>query len=191
VIDGTVAPWSRCECKGGGRGEWGTGNWTSWVCRYFRLECVGDVRGYTRRAAIRPNKHRRTGKRSQYFHVRMQGSERGCALLRANPLDLPPRDFLKWAEPEVFGLQSVQESGWAVNFIRKLPRPILKTEIVQRTESAYWVLSQRALCSPRNDVFGLICSQQKHQRIANLEKVTQRCWAQPQNQSRMALIRIC
>ena len=30
-----------------------------------------------------------------YFHVRMQGSERGCALLRANLLDLPPRDFLK------------------------------------------------------------------------------------------------
>ena len=31
---------------------------------------------------------------------------------------------------------------------RKLPRPILKTEIVRRTESANWVLSQRALCSP-------------------------------------------
>jgi len=38
-----------------------------------------------------------------------------------------------WTEPEVFGLQSVEESGWAVNFIRKLPRPILKTEIVRQT----------------------------------------------------------
>ena len=42
-------------------------------------------------------------------------------------------NFLKWAEPEVFGLQSVEESGWAVNFIRELPRPILKTEIVRQT----------------------------------------------------------
>ena len=58
------------------------------------------------------------------------------------------RDFPKWAAPEVFGLQSVEESDWAVNFIRKLPRPILKTEIVQRTEPAYWVLSQRSLCGP-------------------------------------------
>ena len=59
-----------------------------------------------------------------------------------------PRHFPKWAEPEIFGLQSVEESGLAVNFIRKLPRPILKTEIVRRTQSAYWVVSQRALCSP-------------------------------------------
>src|SRR5208283_4754646 len=78
----------------------------------------------------------------------MGGSELGCALVRGNLLDLLPRDFSKWAEPEIFGLQSVQESGWASEFIRKLPWPILKTEIVRRTESAYWVVSQRALCSP-------------------------------------------
>ena len=59
-----------------------------------------------------------------------------------------PRGFPKWAEPEIFGLQSVEESGLAFNFIRNLPRPILDTEIVRRMESAYWVVSQRALCSP-------------------------------------------
>ena len=81
--------------------------------------------------------------------MRIRGSEVEYALSRANLLDLLPRDFPKWAVPEIFGLQSVEESGWAINFIRKLPRPILKTEIVRRTESAYWVVSQRALCSPK------------------------------------------
>jgi hypothetical protein len=61
---------------------------------------------------------------------------------------LDPTSSLDGPDPEVFGLQSVEESGWAVNFIRKLPRPILKTETVRQTESAYWVLSQLALCSP-------------------------------------------
>ena len=46
------------------------------------------------------------------------------------------------------GLQSVEESGGAINFIRELPLPILKTEIVRWTESTYWVVSQHALCSP-------------------------------------------
>ena len=87
--------------------------------------------------------------RSQHFRVRIRGSE--LAIL---PCHGPTswiyslRDFPKWAEPEIFGLQSVEESGLAINSIRKLPRPILKTEIVRRTEPAYWVVSQRALCSP-------------------------------------------
>ena len=70
-----------------------------------------------------------------------------------------PAPFPKWAEPEILDLQSVEESGLAINLIRKLPRPILKTEIrgpwgrwlgslVRRTESPYWVVSQRALCGP-------------------------------------------
>ena len=63
-------------------------------------------------------------------------------------LDLLPARFPKMGRTGNFGLQSFQESGSAMDFIRKLPRPILKTEIVRRTESAYWVVSQRALCSP-------------------------------------------
>jgi len=35
-------------------------------------------------------------------------------------MDLPPRDFPKWAEPEIFGRQSVQESGCAINFIQEI-----------------------------------------------------------------------
>jgi hypothetical protein len=56
-------------------------------------------------------------------------------------------NFLKWAEPEVFGLQSVEESGWAVNFIRKLPRPILKTKIVrQKVADGVGLLGPIAAC---------------------------------------------
>jgi hypothetical protein len=61
-------------------------------------------------------------------------------------MDLLPRDFPKWAEPEIFGLQSVEESGLAINFIRKLPRPILKTEIVRRT--LYSIQSLEAKSTP-------------------------------------------
>jgi hypothetical protein len=32
-------------------------------------------------------------------------------LVRTNLLDLLPRDFPKWVKPEIFGLQSVEESG--------------------------------------------------------------------------------
>ena len=55
-----------------------------------------------------------------------------------------PRDFQKWAQPEVFGLQSAEESGLAFNFIRKLPRPILKTKIVRRKE--WGLLGHVAAC---------------------------------------------
>jgi hypothetical protein len=55
-----------------------------------------------------------------------------------------PRDFPKWAEPEVFRLQSAEESGWGADFIRKLPCPILKTEIVRRKESG--LLGHVAAC---------------------------------------------
>ena len=68
-------------------------------------------RGYTRRAAIRPNKHPTDRKRSQHLRVRTRGLELGCALSRTNLLDLLPRDFPTWVKPEIFGLQSVEESG--------------------------------------------------------------------------------
>jgi hypothetical protein len=41
-----------------------------------------------------------------------------------------PENFPKQAEPEVFGLQSVGESGWGVGFTRKVPEPKPKTEIL-------------------------------------------------------------
>jgi hypothetical protein len=40
----------------------------------------------------------------------------------ANLLDSLPRDFPKWAEPEVFGLQSIGKSRRGVDFARRLPR---------------------------------------------------------------------
>jgi hypothetical protein len=52
----------------------------------------------------------------------------------------------------VFGLATsartgVEESDWAVNFIRKLPRPILKTEIVrQSVANGVGLLSPIAAC---------------------------------------------
>jgi hypothetical protein len=69
-------------------------------------------------------------------------------LVTGQPPGFTPTRFPKMGRTELFGLQSVEESGWAINFIRKLPRPILKTEIVRRTKSAYWVVSQRAFGSP-------------------------------------------
>jgi hypothetical protein len=47
-------------------------------------------------------------------------------------LDLLPRDFSKWAEPEVFGLQRIEKSRREVDFSGRLPGQKLKTEIVGR-----------------------------------------------------------
>jgi hypothetical protein len=57
-----------------------------------------------------------------------------------------------------FTRRALKKADWQSIFIRKLPQPILKTEILAvgavarlvgpGTESAYWVVSQRALFSP-------------------------------------------
>jgi hypothetical protein len=41
-----------------------------------------------------------------------------------------PRDFPKWAEPAIFGLQSVGESSGVVASTKIVPGPKLKTEIL-------------------------------------------------------------
>ena len=79
-----------------------------------RIEDFG-VRAYTREAAIRPNKHHRTEKRSHYFVVKISRSGRGYALRRDDRRAFESRHISpKHAEPEVFGLARIRKSAWGV-----------------------------------------------------------------------------
>ena len=40
-----------------------------------------------------------------------RGSELGCALSRANPLDLLPHGFPKWAEPEIVACRAFKKAA--------------------------------------------------------------------------------
>jgi hypothetical protein len=106
------------------------------------------TRGCTRHAAIRPNNHQRNGNDRSIYARKYEDRSCGYALSRGNLVDLLPARFPKMGSTGSFRPAERSRKRLGVNFIRKLPRPILKTEIVQRTEPAYWVLSQRALCSP-------------------------------------------
>jgi hypothetical protein len=69
-------------------------------------------------------------------------------LSRANLLDLLPTRFPKMGRTGNFSVCADWKSRRALGSIRKVPGPKRKTAILQRMCSAYWVVSQRALCSP-------------------------------------------
>ena len=64
------------------------------------------------------------------------------------PPGFTPRAISHNRQNRKFSACRALKKALKIDFIGKLPRPILKTEIVRRTASVYWVLSQRALCSP-------------------------------------------
>ena len=86
----------------------------------------------------------------EHFVVGIRGSETRIHLRHGEPswFDFPARNFPKRAEPEVFRPIGIGKGGWVLAYIRKVPEPKLKTEIPEWSCSAYWVLSQLALCSP-------------------------------------------
>jgi len=97
---------------------------------------VGSLESCTRHAAIRPNKHQRTG------------IDRSIS--QANLLDLLPARFPKMGRTGSFRSVRIGKDSWALGSLRKVPVPKWKTAILQRMCSAYWVLSQLALCSPNH-----------------------------------------